>query len=86
MRIGYSERFLKQQEKAPECIRALFKGNLKIFLQDKFAPLLYNHGLKGKFQSCRSINVGGDWRAIFEELPNGDICFLLFGTHSQLYK
>lgn len=86
MQIGYSEKFLKQQEKAPEPVRVLFKERLRIFLRNKFDIILNNHQLKGKMKEFRSINVGGDWRALFVELGNGDVIFKAIGTHSQLYK
>lgn len=86
MQIGYSEKFLKQQGKAPENVRMLLKERIRIFSRDKFDAILNNHKPKGKMKGLRSINVGGDWRALFEELTNGDVIFKTIGTHSQLYK
>jgi addiction module RelE/StbE family toxin len=86
MQIKYSKIFLKQITKAPKSVAAIFDERVRLFVSDKDNPILNNHQLKGKFQGCRSINVGGDWRAIFEESSNGDAFFVLFGTHSQLYK
>ncbi|MCU0653016.1 MAG: type II toxin-antitoxin system mRNA interferase toxin, RelE/StbE family [Candidatus Pacebacteria bacterium] len=85
MKIGYSERFLKQQGKAPENVREALKERLRIFARDKFNIILNNHQLTGKMKGLRSINVNGDWRALFEELSNGDVIFKAIGTHSQLY-
>ena len=45
---------------------------------------LNNHPLKGAYASCRSINVGGDLRAIYE-INNDRIVFRLIGTHAELY-
>lgn len=68
----------------------MFDNRLKIFLSDPFYPLLNNHQLTGKFQDSHSINVTGDWRAIFTEYIDKDgrrvIIFSVIGTHSQLYK
>lgn len=86
MKIKFSKFFLKQIAKAPESVAVIFNERLRIFVSDKYSPILNNHELKGKFQGYHSINVGGDWRAIFEELANGDIYFEFIGTHSQLYK
>jgi addiction module RelE/StbE family toxin len=86
MQIKYSKIFLKQLAKAPESIAAIFDERVRLFALDKDNLILNNHQLKGKFQGCRSINVGGNWRAIFEESSSGDVFFILFGTHSQLYK
>ena len=86
MQIKFSKFFLKQLEKSPEFINLTFKDKLRDFLFDMHNPILNNHKLKGKYQGCRSINITGDWRAIFEELENGDIYFEFIGTCSQLYK
>jgi len=86
MQIGYSEKFLKQQEKAPENVRKLFKERLRIFSGNKSDVILNNHQLKGRMKEFRSINISDDWRALFVELGNGDVLFKAIGTHSQLYK
>jgi mRNA-degrading endonuclease YafQ of YafQ-DinJ toxin-antitoxin module len=33
-----------------------------------------------------SINITGDWRAIYMPINNNEVLFIAFGTHSQLYK
>jgi len=86
MQIKFSKFFLKQFAKAPELIVAAFDQKMQIFVLNKHNLVLNNHNLKGKYQGCKSINISGDWRAIFEELKNGDIYFEFIGTHSQLYK
>ena len=86
MRVDFGKKFHKQYKNAPLNVQKTLKEQLLLFEQDRFSPILNNYGLKGKYQGCRSINVGGDWRAIFEESLNGDVLFLLLGTHSQLYK
>lgn len=86
-RIDYSNNFLKELKKAPLKIRFAFKEKLEIFITDKFHPVLNNHSLTGKFKSYRSINITGDWRAIFREFNNGKLIYFdIIGTHSQLYK
>jgi len=42
--------------------------------------------LVGELRGYRSINITGDWRAIFMEIDGGKIIyFVAIGTHSQLY-
>ncbi len=87
MKIDYSHKFIREFKKTPRKIQIAFRNRLKIFLHDKFHPLLNNHSLTGKYQNYRSINITGDWRAIFRELNSGKlIYFEALGTHSQLYK
>lgn len=86
MSVKFSKRFVKQFDAVPTAIKQLFDNKLQIFLLNKFDLTLNNHQLKGKMKGLRSINLGGDWRVIFEEAQNGDITFKLIGTHSQLYN
>ncbi len=86
MNVKFSNKFIKLFDQSPESIKQLFDEKLQIFMLDKFDARLNNHQLSGKLKGLRSINVGGDWRALFEELPNGDVIFRVIGTHSQLYK
>lgn len=84
-RIDYSKKFDKQLRKAPLEIKIAFRERLELFLRNPFHPFLNNHALTGKFSGHRSINITGDWRAIFTEME-GAVIFELLGTHSQLYK
>jgi addiction module RelE/StbE family toxin len=62
---------------------------LEIFIQDEFNPILNNHSLKGKFAGYQSININGDWRALYSiQTINTKIIiiFEVLGTHSQLYS
>ncbi len=85
MQIKFTSTFSKQYAKSPPKIKVGFEERLILFQKNKFHPLLNNHQLTGSLKGCRSINVSGDWRAIFQE-ENDLITFLLMGTHSQLYK
>ena len=83
-RIDYSNVFLKQLKKAPLEIKKTFKNRLVLFLKDEFYPILRNHQLTGTLKSYRSINITGDWRALYSEYTHGSkrvIVFEMFGTH-----
>ena len=87
MQIEYSKRFLKEFKKCPPKIQTAFKQRLKLFINNKGAPLLNNHKLTGKLRDYRSINITADWRAIFQEYKKETtVYFILIGTHSNLYK
>lgn len=88
-RIDFSYIFLKQYKKAPTKTRPAWIKRLEIFKKDPFDSRLNNHPLKGKLLGYRSINITGDWQAIYSEHKsenNTIIIFELLGTHSQLYK
>lgn len=87
MRIDYSKRFLKRLHKCPNGIIAAFQERLKIFIEDRHHPLLNNHALTGEWRGYRSMNVTGDWRAVWQERDGGQVAyFVAIGTHSQLYS
>lgn len=89
MPIRFSKAFSKQYEKADKRIKSAFEKRLKLFKNNLQNPLLNNHPLTGKYKDCRSINITGDWRAIYIESREDRefvIIFIALGTHSQLYK
>ena len=85
--IEFSRRFLKNYKKLPPKIKTAFKKRIKLFESKPFSPILNNHSLKGRLNHHRSINITGDWRAIYSPTKSGKkVTFKLIGTHSQLYK
>lgn len=90
MNIKYSTTFKKQYKKAPKKIQEKVKERISLFIQDPRNQLLNNHALIGKFQGYRSINITGDWRAIYSMRLNPkserEYYFELVGTHGQLYR
>ena len=89
MNIKYSTTFKKQYKKAPKKIQEKVKERISLFVQDPTNRLLNNHALTGKFQGYRSINITGDWRAIYSIRTSlkskQEYYFELVGTHNQLY-
>ncbi len=88
MKVIYSKTFLKQFKKSPDKIQKQFKKRLQIFISGQDLEQLRIHNLKGEYKSYQSMNVSGDWRALFyikQENPEVIYIFDLIGTHSQLY-
>ncbi len=87
MKIIFTKRFEKQYSSASVQIQNKFEEKLNIFLKNKYDEVLNNHPLKGRLKGYRSINITGDWRAIFKESKNKEYsCFVLLGKHSELYN
>ncbi len=86
MEVIYNRSFLKQYEKLDPKIERAFEKRITIFQVDPFAELLDNHRLIGKYIGFRSINITGDFRAIYKEMTENVAEFYYIGTHSQLYK
>ena len=85
MQINYSKKFIKLLRKINPEIKDYLKEKILIFRINKFDPRINNHKLKGKFKKYRSINITGDYRAIFEEIAEDNVYFVSIGTHSELY-
>lgn len=86
MQISFSKTFGKQYKKTPYKIQQAFDKRFKIFVKNPFNPILNNHSLKGIFKGHRSINVTGDWKALYLQPSKDIVIFEALGTHNQLYK
>lgn len=85
MSVRFSRRFAKDYQRSPQKIKQKFNQRLTIFIDEPHAACLNNHSLTGQWRGYRSINVTGDWRAIFIETDAGLVIFAALGTHSQIY-
>jgi addiction module RelE/StbE family toxin len=85
MLIQYLPTFKKQYQKLPSKIQAQFDDRLMLFVEDPTEPRLRVHPLRGQYAGYWSLNVNGDFRALFRKDSDTIIIFALIGTHSQLY-
>lgn len=88
-RVKYAKVFIKQLEKAPQAIKIAFRERRALYFSNPLHPQLRNYELRGEYKGLRSINITGDWRALYREEVKNDqsaITFVLLGTHSRLYK
>lgn len=85
MNIVLHKNFKKKFNKLPQSLQRKFIDCINIFLTNKFDKRLNNHSLEGAFMNCRSINITGDYRAIFKEYEE-TILFVAIGNHSNLGK
>lgn len=84
MQIRFHKKFVKRLNKLPTKVQKAFHYKLEVFTLNKFDVSLNNHTLNSPFKNKRSINITGDYRAIFEEFED-KIFFISIGTHSELY-
>jgi len=84
MTIQYHKNFLKKYKKLSLKLQTKIQKQISFFINSPYSPQLRNHPLKGKYKIYRSINITGDWRAIFKE-QNNNIIFVEIGTHSELF-
>lgn len=84
MQIFYRKSFLKDFKKLSLSTKNNFYKRQEIFIKNRFDPVLNNHSVGSAFPKCRSINITGDYRAVFKE-EKGGVIFILINTHSELY-
>ncbi|HEV7702145.1 MAG TPA: type II toxin-antitoxin system mRNA interferase toxin, RelE/StbE family [Candidatus Paceibacterota bacterium] len=85
MTVAYSRIFKKMFKKKNAWVQNKFGERLSLFMKDRNNPTLNNHPLGGIWAGCRSINITGDFRAVYEELGDDQFQFIAIGTHSELY-
>lgn len=89
MRRQYDPAFIKALKKTNIRIRKSFREKIVIFAKNPQDSQLNNHKLKEKYEGYRSIDITGDYRAIYEEINEVDepiAYFFLIGTHNKLYS
>ncbi|MEK9174547.1 MAG: type II toxin-antitoxin system RelE/ParE family toxin [Patescibacteria group bacterium] len=86
MIIRFHRNFKKQSRKLKAGERFRLKERLELFLADIFNPILNNHPLKGKYTGYRSINIGGDLRAVYKQDEKDTAIFVTIDSHSNLYR
>lgn len=89
MKVFYDPAFLNILKKVDVRIKKSVKERILLFSKNPHDPQLNNHPLQRKYTGYRSINITGDYRALYKEVEIGDekiAYFVLLGTHTELYK
>lgn len=86
MKIFFGKDFNKKYKKLRHNIQKKVDQRILMFSQNPFDPILNNHPLSGEYTGYRSINITGDYRALYEALGQDKVQFITIGTHSELYS
>lgn len=86
MTIVFHKNFEKHFKKLTRGEQNRFKVRLAIFTKNPFHPLLRNHSLQGTYSGYRSIDIGGDLRAIYKMTERDAVVFVTIGSHHTLYE
>ena len=86
MNTLFHKSFKKKYGKLTKNLQNQTDERLVLFRRDPFNELLNNHALTGKHLGYRSINVTGDYRAVYKPLDQEIGFFVNVDTHSNLYK
>lgn len=84
--VQFHRGFKKQFQKLPVGIQKKFWERLELWQEQPLHPLLNHHVLEGKLAGMHSINISGDVRAIYDELDDALVIYLMIGSHAQLYE
>jgi len=79
---NFEKKFIKLSAKIQES----FRKRRDLFLENPLHPQLNNHPLTGDRKGHWSINVTGDWRAIYVFKGEDTVVFIDIDTHSNLYR
>lgn len=85
MRISLHRSFEKKFARLPKNVKKRFKERRDLFLENPSNPILNNHSVEKRFPGCRSINITGDYRAIFKTQET-TVIFINIGSHSDFYS
>ena len=86
MNVIFHKRFDKMASKLPPKIKTKMIERITLFAKDPTNPVLRNHALHTPYKDSYSINITGDYRAVYYLVDQHTAMFTHIGTHSQLYK
>jgi addiction module RelE/StbE family toxin len=84
--VFFSKHFEKRFARLPLSIQKKALARIQLFQLRPFDKNLRNHSLIGKWSGYRSINITGDYRAIYLPVNDAQVKFYTIDTHSNLYK
>ena len=85
IKIEYHRHFIKAYHKLSKKEQSATDNRIRLFSKDPFASKLENHALSGKYKEYRSINITGDYRAVYKEIGKQEVILVILGLHSHLY-
>lgn len=86
MNIVFHKRFDKMACKLSPKVKAKMIERITLFSKDPINSVLRNNALNTPYKGSYSINITGDYRAIYYLVDDQTAMFTHVGTHSQLYR
>ena len=86
MNVLFHKKFDKRFAKMSASIQKKAVGRIQLFQTNPFDKTLNNHALTGRWTGYRSIDVTGDYRAIYLPVNDNLAKFYTVDTHSNLYS
>ena len=85
MKVILARSFLKNLRNISPKVVQRFKERCEMFAENPFNPSLHNHKLHGEYAGYWSINVTGNYRAVYRLVEINRAEFFTIDTHSNLY-
>jgi addiction module RelE/StbE family toxin len=86
MNVVFHKRFDKMASKLPSKVKVKMIERITIFSKDPLDYILRNHALNTPYKGSYSIDITGDYRAIYSLVDDQTAMFTHIGTHNQLYR
>jgi len=86
MKVVFHRRFDKMASKLSPNVKTKMVERITLFSKNPLDPSLRNHALNTPYKGSYSINVTGDYRAIYHLVDKQTAMFTHIGSHSQLYR
>jgi addiction module RelE/StbE family toxin len=86
MNVIFHKRFDKMAAKLSPKVKDKMVERITLFSKDPLAYELRNHALNTPYRGSYSIDITGDYRAIYHLVDDNTAMFTHMGTHSQLYR
>lgn len=86
MNVIFHRRFDKMASKLPPKVKQKMVERIMLFSEDPLNEVLRVHALYTPYKGSYSIDISGDYRAVYELIDDQTALFSHIGTHSQLYK
>lgn len=86
MNVIFHKRFDKMAGKLPSKVKTKMVERITLFSKDPLAYTLRNHALNTPYKGSYSIDITGNYRAVYHLVNDQTAMFTHIGTHSQLYK
>jgi addiction module RelE/StbE family toxin len=83
--VAYTKDFQKSLKKKDKFVQDKTRIRIRLFRRDPLNILLDNHKLHGEYEGYNSINITGNYRAIFKYISGNQAVFYDIGTHPELY-
>lgn len=85
MELFTSNNFDRRYKKLPKYLKIKAEERERIFVANPFDPRLETHKLHGKDRDHWAYSIDRKYRIKFLFLENGDILYLIVGTHDEVY-